>query len=85
MIEIVSEKVAKRQKALMDLLRNQGNYFHNIGVLKGGNGYLVVNYRPKSNKSSGDYRVCEFCLGYYGRRNLFRIAARQRRLEEEGA
>lgn len=72
-LEISQENDRKQKLALITLLRNKGNHFHNCAVLKAGTGTLLVAYRPKGNpKSWEDYRPCPSCLGYYIKTDLYR-------------
>lgn len=63
----------KQRKKMLDLLRTQGNFYHNVAVLRTG-GTLVVARRPSEKESVNisDYVPCEFCLAFVTKAELWR-------------
>ena len=62
------------RKRKLSLLRHIGNHQHNLEALRQGTGNLNVVYRPshRSRKDSSGYVPCQYCFGYYGRKQLWR-------------
>ena len=63
------------RKRLFQLLRNEGNFFHNQHVLKEG-GNLIVVQRPTKDQDITNqidsYRCCRDCLGFYSKAEAWR-------------
>jgi hypothetical protein len=61
------EKKSKERKLICSKLQNEGNFAHNIAVLKKGSGTLVVSRRPTTEKavSYKSYLPCITCLGFF--------------------
>ena len=57
-VEIVSENNPSARKKLLLKIRNLGNHRHNCQVLRGGEGVLIVGYRPKHKAVPHDYGPC---------------------------
>lgn len=56
---------SKERKAALQKLQNEGNFNHNVKVIKNGKGKLVVYRRPKNSSISAcDYLPCEYCLAF---------------------
>jgi hypothetical protein len=66
-------KRSKERMRLLHNLSNEGNFKHNISVIRDGEGELIVGRRSalKSRKPS-DYTVCEFCKKWQSKKNLWR-------------
>ena len=56
----------------LTLMRNYGNYFHNISVLKRGVGELIVVYRPAGKSHPSDYVSCPTCYGFITKTELWK-------------
>ena len=67
-----NDKVVKEK--LMTKLRNLGNHLHNMDVLKAGKGTLQVVYQEADAKDASSYVPCPHCLGYYGKKELWKHA-----------
>ena len=65
---------AERKKKLT-LLRNKGNFFYNVKILKEG-GELLVCRRPSSYVSPDNVYPCKFCLGFFVKSDMWRHAKR---------
>jgi len=66
-------KKSKEKKKLLAQLRNEGNFRHNINVLKKKKGEIIVVRRPSSMKTSHeDYLPCLTCLGFFYKADLYR-------------
>lgn len=61
------EKKSKECKTFCTKLQNEGNFAHNISVLKKGSGTLIVARRPTTEKivSYKSYLPCVTCLGFF--------------------
>ena len=61
------------RKKHMQILRNRGNFEHNVIVLKQGGGLLVCN-RPSNRKDISEnidsYCACSNCFGFYSKREI---------------
>lgn len=69
------EKNSKERRNLCLKVQNQGNFAHNIDVLKAGKGILKVVRRPDSQatcKSYKDYIPCPCCSGFHFKHDLWR-------------
>lgn len=56
----------------LDMLANEGNFKHNVGVLKGEKGFLVVARREKgAEHNASEYLPCEYCKKFILRRSLW--------------
>ena len=64
-------KRSKERRARLQRLINEGNFSHNIAVIRNGEGDIVVGKRL-SNTSAYDYTACEFCRRFESKRNLWR-------------
>ncbi|ESO97595.1 hypothetical protein LOTGIDRAFT_228230 [Lottia gigantea] len=65
--EVIDEPIHSMNRKLILLkLQNEGNYQHNVEVLKKGKGTLIVKRRPDAKNSNNaiDYVPCEFCLAF---------------------
>jgi hypothetical protein len=52
----------KEQKEAFSMLKNMGNFRHNIGVLENGKGQLIVKRRSAKYASVDDYLPCIYCV-----------------------
>lgn len=68
-----------KREHMLDALRNEGDFIHNIGILKYGNSEqrLIVAHRPTEGiHTADDYLPCKFCLRFYVKTELWRHARR---------
>lgn len=63
---------SKERKAMLQKLRNKGNYQHNTDVLQSGEGALKMKRAPKKEKDAKDFVHCMYCKGMFVRRDLWR-------------
>lgn len=63
---------SKDRKALLEELRNKGDFEHNAKVLKKGRGQLVTWRQPSVDASVKDYLPCTYCYGMFAKKQLFR-------------
>ena len=70
-----SELQKKREK-MLDALRNEGDFIHNIDIFKSGKkqeGGIIVAKRPaEGTHNADDYLPCKFCLRFYIKTELWR-------------
>jgi hypothetical protein len=68
------EKNSTERKTLCTKLRNDGNFKHNIDVLKKKSGNLIVSRRPSKAKNCkvSDFLPCASCLGFFFKEDLWR-------------
>lgn len=69
-IATLQKRSAERMSRLKQL-ENEGNFKHNIKVLKNGEGQLVVG-RRNDDSHAVKYLPCEHCRKFFSRRNLYR-------------
>lgn len=64
---LVKPKGSKERKAMFEILRNKGNFFHNKNSLRDNCGSLIVGQRPANgtNAHTTDYLPCKNCLGFF--------------------
>ena len=62
----------KSKEVELKKLRNAGDHLHNIDILKGGEGDIVVKKNIKRKTSNEDYVPCPRCVGYFFKRDLWR-------------
>ena len=69
-------KLSKKRlrNKLIAYLKKRGIHVHNMNVLSKGRGELVVEKRPtkENGKSHNEYLPCEYCFGWYFRKDLHR-------------
>ncbi|XP_051781264.1 uncharacterized protein LOC114648939 [Erpetoichthys calabaricus] len=63
---------SKERRLQIDLLRNRGNFAHNVEVLKMGKGMLIPRRQPRNCLPSKDFAHCLNCQGFFLRHNLWR-------------
>ncbi|XDV16124.1 hypothetical protein PO909_015963 [Leuciscus waleckii] len=63
---------SKERKAMLQKLRNKGNYQHNTDVLQCGEGALKIKRAPKKECDSKHFVHCMYCKGMFVRRDLWR-------------
>jgi hypothetical protein len=66
------KKKSKEKMERMTLLRNRGNFKHNIEVLKTGEGSIICAKRPTTETSYRQFYPCPSCLAFYSRHELWR-------------
>lgn len=75
-LNLLPKRSEKRRK-FAQVLRNRGNYLHNLKVVKFG-GELIPAQRPKTTKTVTDqlhlYVVCAACFGLYSKGEMWRHA-----------
>lgn len=70
--EIMSlPKQSKERRVKLQKIVTEGNFKHNISVIKEGKGEIVVARRCGS-KSATDYTACEFCKKFQTKKNLWK-------------
>lgn len=66
-------KGSKVRQALLDQIRNKGDYEHNCQVLKCGEGEIVTKKQVKNpNISVRDFLPCQHCFAFYRKTDLWR-------------
>lgn len=55
----------KKKDNLQAMLRNQGNFRHNVECLRKGKGDLMVVRRPEVETNADEFLPCPDCLGFY--------------------
>jgi len=72
--ELMAIRDPLRRKRKLSQLRHVGNHQHNLEAIRQGTGDLNVVYRPshRSRKDASSYVPCQYCFGYYGRKQLWR-------------
>ncbi len=65
-------KSSKERNTLTCKLRNQGNFLHNIKVLKSGSGNIIPAKRPSEDVPYTWYYPCPGCLAFYCKTELWR-------------
>ncbi|KAK1879579.1 Phosphoribosylformylglycinamidine synthase subunit PurQ [Dissostichus eleginoides] len=65
-------KRSKERRHQLDYIRNRGNYAHNAAVMESGNGELVPFKRPTQQAKGNEFIPCEYCLGLFNRKVLWR-------------
>ena len=70
---LMLEKRSEKRRALLQQLENEGNFIHNIDVLREGNGNIVVGRRPTEvdNNKVKDYLPCEYCRKFIIKSSLW--------------
>ncbi len=63
---------SKERKAMLQKLRNKGNFQHNTDVLQCGEGALKIKRAPKRKCDSKQFVHCMYCRGMFVRRDLWR-------------
>ncbi|XP_072545195.1 uncharacterized protein [Salminus brasiliensis] len=76
------KKSSKERKHVLEVLRNRGNYQHNIQVLNKGTGLIKVRRMPSGQVNLKDkidtqkYEYCMHCKGLYMRKELWQHSRR---------
>jgi hypothetical protein len=84
-IEKCPKKSEQRNK-LCNLIRNRGDFSHNIEVLKSEKGNLVVIRRPSSLFCPTHYYPCLSCFGFFSKNDIWRhLCAGERSNQPEGS
>ncbi|XP_030829920.1 uncharacterized protein LOC115919806 isoform X2 [Strongylocentrotus purpuratus] len=68
----LSSEDQKDKVRQLTLMRNYGNYLHNISVLKKGVGELIVVHRPADKSDPSDYVPCSNCYGFITKTELWK-------------
>jgi len=78
--ELRATKDPHKRKLLLAKLRHIGDHQQNLNTINRGKGSLSVVYRPPTGSStqtdSAKYVPCQYCFGYYCRRQLWRHVRR---------
>jgi len=61
---------SKRRKRFLQKLMNDGNYIHNIEVLRSNMGEIIPSKRPSSSIAHEKFIPCEYCKAMFVRSNL---------------
>lgn len=69
-------KQSKERALKLEILANEGNFKHNVQVLKQGEGHIVVARRHQTDecgelRKPTDYLPCEYCLKFVVNRHLW--------------
>lgn len=72
---IRKQKRRERSK-LFNKLRKLGNFNHNTEVVKAKRGLFISERRPSNDQPYTSYLPCEFCLGYYHKKELHKHVGR---------
>lgn len=65
-------KCSKKRRILLEQLRNQGNYYHNIKVLETGCGEIVTWRQPTADADISDFLPCPDCLAFFMKKDLWK-------------
>ncbi|CAJ1081294.1 hypothetical protein F2P79_020338 [Xyrichtys novacula] len=65
-------KGSKERRMHMELLRNKGNFAHNVEVLNSGVGIPVPRKQPKDESQVQKFLHCAYCQGFYTKKVLWR-------------
>jgi len=71
-IEIDTCKDRNEKWRLIARLRNLGNHFHNVEVIRAGHGELMVTHRKSSEVEALNYVPCDQCYAYVLKTELWR-------------
>ena len=66
------DNLIKKKEKLQALLRNRGNFSHNIKCLKNNQGNLMVVRRPEVPTDASAFLPCPDCLGFYMSSDIFK-------------
>ena len=66
----IKKKKRQERRRLFNRIRKRGNFNHNTEVLKRNQGLFVVEKRPNNEQPYTHYLPCEFCLGFYHKKEL---------------
>jgi len=64
-------KRSSLRRAKLQKLANEGNFKHNVDVIRKGRGEIVVGKREPM-KSATEYTACEYCKRFEAKKNLWR-------------
>ncbi|XP_029943204.1 uncharacterized protein LOC115385360 isoform X2 [Salarias fasciatus] len=65
-------KQSKERQVRLTILRNRGNFAHNINVVRNGTGYLAARYRTQKKRNGTDFIHCAHCQGLYSKKTLWK-------------
>lgn len=68
---LAKPKKSQERKGMWTLLRNRGNFEHNIKALMTG-GSLIVDRRPSQEKPVDDFLPCPYCLAFIVKDDIWR-------------
>ena len=73
-VQLIESKPKRSQERafLKERLRLKGNYKHNCNVIRQGFGEIIPVRSPSSPVDAGDYVPCQFCLGFFVKKDLWR-------------
>ncbi|XP_049340191.1 uncharacterized protein LOC111192507 isoform X2 [Astyanax mexicanus] len=76
-------KGSKQRAALLEEIRNKGDFEHNIEVLENGDGQLITWRQPEANARPNDYLPCPQCWGFFVKTDLWKhqISCRVRQVK----
>ncbi|KAK2810392.1 hypothetical protein Q5P01_000403 [Channa striata] len=63
---------SRERNALLEQLRNKGDFKHNTKVLKKGRGQMVTRKQPSDEASVRHYLPCHYCFGMFSKKDLWR-------------
>ncbi|KAJ8311543.1 hypothetical protein KUTeg_010898 [Tegillarca granosa] len=62
------------RKMALQKLRTEGNYYHNLEVLRNREGTLIVYRRPKTYTCASEFIPCEYCYRFFHEYHLWEHA-----------
>ncbi|XP_026081500.1 uncharacterized protein LOC113058050 [Carassius auratus] len=65
-------KRSKERRILLEQLRNQGNYYHNIKVLETGRGEIITWRQPTEDADISEFLPCPDCLAFFMKKDLWK-------------
>ncbi|XP_061074219.1 uncharacterized protein LOC133108596 [Conger conger] len=68
-------KGSRRRSMLLEQIRSRGDFHHNVEVLKQGAGELVTWKSPVGGKAPSDFLPCQYCLGFFSKKDLWKHQA----------
>ncbi|KAI7789439.1 hypothetical protein IRJ41_018073 [Triplophysa rosa] len=65
-------KGSKKRRDLLEQIRNQGNYYHNLKVLETGRGEIITWRQPTADAVISDFLPCPDCLAFFKKKDLWK-------------
>jgi hypothetical protein len=69
---VILPKRSKEKQKKITIMRNRGNYQHNMSVIENGQGSLITVKRPTTEMLHHQFYPCPSCVGFYHRHELSR-------------
>jgi len=71
--ELVRETNKDSRNTMLLKLRNLGNHYHNVSVIKHKEGELIVVHRPADDETDYQkYIPCRYCYGYFSKASIWK-------------